>query len=133
MESILRRIFRAGGFHAFPTNPADRDTLLAVVAGTLDRQRPYAEQEINEALIVWLASVRGTPDHVTLRRRMVDCGFLKRTPNGSRYYLNYGRVVDTLGAGPAEVDAGAIVAGILREREVRKRAHIARADAASAE
>ena len=64
---------------------------------------------------------------------MVDCGFLKRTPNGSRYYLNYGRVVDTLGAGPAEVDAGAIVAGILREREVRKRAHIARADAASAE
>ena len=104
--------------------------LLAVAAHTLERQRPYAELEINEALIAWLASVRGTPDHVTLRRRMIDCGFLKRTPSGSRYYLNYGRVVDTLGAMPAEVDAGAIVAGIRREREVRKRAHIAEARSA---
>ena len=76
-------------------------------------------------LIGWLASVRGTPDHVTLRRRMIDCGFLKRTPNGSRYYLNYGRVVDTLGMATADVDAGAVVDGILREREARKRSHLA--------
>ncbi len=103
-----------------------------MVAGTLERQRPYTEQEINEALIVWLASVRGTPDHVTLRRRMIDCGFLKRTPNGSRYYLNYGRVVDTLGSGPQEVDAGTVVAGVLREREARKRSHLARSETTSA-
>ena len=103
-----------------------------MVACTLERQRPYAEPEINEALIAWLASVRGTPDHVTLRRRMIDCGFLKRTPNGSRYYLNYGRVVDTLGTGPAEVDASAIVADVLRERETRKRTHLAASDPASA-
>ena len=100
------------------------------MACTLERRRPYTEPEINEALIAWLASVRGTPDHVTLRRRMIDCGFLKRTPNGSRYYLNYGRVVDTLGTGPAEVDAGAVVAGILHDREVRKRTHLARSEPA---
>ena len=97
-----------------------------MAASALDRQRPYAEWEINESLIVWLASVDARPDHVTLRRRMIDCGFLKRTPNGSRYYLNYGRLIEVLGDPPAKVDAGEILKVVLRVREDRKRVHLAR-------
>ncbi len=125
IEESLGRILRPGRFDSFPTHPRDRDALLAVAASKLERQRPYAEWEINEALIAWLASVDARPDHVTLRRRMVDCGFLKRTPNGARYYLNYGRLIEVLGDPPTHVDAGAILRDILQQRELRKRAHAA--------
>lgn len=124
IEASLGRILRPGRFDSFPTHPRDRDALLAVAAGKLERQRPYAEREINETLIAWLASVAARPDHVTLRRRMVDCGFLKRTPNGARYYLNYGRLVEVLGDPPTQVDASAILQGVLRDREERKRTHL---------
>ena len=54
---------------------------------------------------------------------MVDCGFLKRTRDGSRYLLNYGRVAGVLGDPAPRVDAGAILDRILREREARKLAY----------
>ena len=120
-ETALRRILRSGSLEAFPTHSRDLDVVLAVAAVTLMRRRPYNEQEINAALVDWLESVQGWMDHVTLRRRMVDLGFLKRTVNGSRYFMNYGRVVEVLGDPAVELDAGAIVRGVLREREERKR------------
>ena len=121
VETALRRILRSGSLEAFPTHSRDLDVVLAVAAVTLMRRRPYNEQEINAALVDWLESVHGWIDHVTLRRRMVDLGFLKRTVNGSRYFMNYGRVVEVLGDPAVELDAGAIVRGVLREREERKR------------
>jgi len=121
VETALRRILRSGSLEAFPTHPKDLDAVLVVAAVTLMRRRPYREQEINAALVEWLESVHGWMDHVTLRRRLVDLDFLKRTVNGSRYFMNYGRVVEVLGDTALELDAGAIVQEILRERKVRKR------------
>ncbi|MDE0063214.1 MAG: DUF2087 domain-containing protein [Gammaproteobacteria bacterium] len=121
VETALRRILRSGSLEAFPTHPKDLDAVLAVAAVTLMRRRPYSEQEINAALVEWLESVHGWMDHVTLRRRLVDLDFLKRTVNGSRYFMNYGRVVEVLGDPALELDAGAIVQEILRERKERKR------------
>ena len=121
VETALRRILRSGSLEAFPTHPKDLDAVLAVAAVTLMRRRPYSEQEINAALVDWLESVHGWMDHVTLRRRMVDLDFLKRTVNGSRYFMNYGRVVEVLGDPALELDAGAIVQEVLRERKERKR------------
>ena len=120
-ESALRRILRSGSLESFPTHSRDLDIVLAVAATTLMRRRPYGEGEINEALIDWLDSVHGHMDHVTLRRRMVDLGFLKRTVNGSRYFMNYGRVAEVLGDPAVELDAGAILKEVLRDREARKR------------
>ena len=119
-EELLGRLLHSGRFEGFPKNPHHLDTVLAVAAGTLDRRRPYAEREINDALAEWLASVRADIDHVTLRRRMVDCGFLKRRTDGSRYFLNYGRMADVLGDPAVAVDAGGIVDDILRDRQARK-------------
>lgn len=121
VETALRRILRSGSLEAFPTHPKDLDAVLAVAAVTLMRRRPYSEQEINAALTDWLESVHGWMDHVTLRRRMVDLDFLKRTVNGSRYFMNYGRVVEVLGDPALELDAGAIVREVMRERKERKR------------
>lgn len=121
VETALRRILRSGSLEAFPTHPKDLDAVLAVAAVSLMRRRPYSEQEINAALTDWLESVHGWMDHVTLRRRMVDLDFLKRTVNGSRYFMNYGRVVEVLGDPALELDAGAIVQEVMRERKERKR------------
>ena len=122
-EGLLRRLLHSGRLRGFPKHPEQRDAVLAIAAGRPVRRWPYAEPEINEALVEWLASVRADIDHVTLRRRMVDCGFLKRRPDGSVYFLNYGRVADVLGDPAIEVDAGAISDDILRDREARKRSH----------
>ena len=123
IETLLRNLLQTGALRALPTNPHVRNTLLAVATGGLARQRPYAEREVNEVLSAWLESVRATIDHVTLRRRMVDLGFLKRTRDGSRYYLNFGRVAAILGDGTVEIDAGAITDDIVRGREARKKAY----------
>ena len=122
-EDLLRKLLRPGRLQGFPSHPHRLDTVLAVAAGALVRRHPYTEEEVNEPLIDWLASVRARIDHVSLRRRMVDCGFLKRTRDGSRYLLNYGRVAGVLGDPAPRVDAGAILDGILREREARKLAY----------
>ena len=122
-ETLLRNLLQTGALQSLPANPHVRDTVLAVAAGGLERQRPYAEREVNDVLSAWLASVRAAIDHVTLRRRMVDLGFLKRTRDGSRYYLNLGRVVATLGSDEAKIDAGAIADDIVRGREARKKAY----------
>ena len=122
-EALLRNLLRTGALQRLPTHPQILDTLLAVATGSLARQRPYAEREINDVLSAWLESVRAKVDHVTLRRCMVDLGFLKRTRDGSRYYLNFGRVTGTLGDDAVAIDAGAMVDKIVREREVRKSAY----------
>ncbi|MDE0052919.1 MAG: DUF2087 domain-containing protein [Gammaproteobacteria bacterium] len=124
VEGLFRRLFQSGQLQGFPKNPGQRDTVLAVAATALTRRRPYPEWEINEALAGWLASVRADIDHVTLRRRMVDLGFLKRRADGSVYFLNYGRVVEVLGDPAVEVDAGSILDDILRERGARRRAYV---------
>ena len=123
VEALLQRCLQSGRFLGFPKNPDHLDIVLAVAASRLERRRPYAEGEINEALTDWLDSVQADVDHVTLRRRMVDCGFLKRTTSGSRYFLNYGRVAGVLGDPALEVDAGAIAQDVLRKRDARKRDH----------
>lgn len=120
VERLLRRLLHAGRLRGFPKNPDQRDTVLAVVASGLIRRHAYNERTINEYLIDWLASVHAVVDHVTLRRRMVDCGFLKRTMDGSRYLLNYPRVANILGEPVLDVDVGAVLEDVLTEREARK-------------
>ena len=124
VEAIFRRVLQPGRLEGFPKNPDDLSIVLAVAATVLARRRPYAESEVNEVLGDWLDSACADIDHVTLRRRLVDCGFLKRTTNGSRYFLNYGRVVEVLGDPAVEVDVGAIIEDIVIERQERKEAFL---------
>lgn len=127
VEALFRRLLQSGRLNGFPRNPKHLDAVLAVATRRLVRRRPHAESEVNDVLAEWLTSVRADIDHVTLRRRMVDCGFLKRTTDGSRYFLNYGRVAGVLGDPTVEVDVGAIANDILSEREARKYAHLRKA------
>jgi hypothetical protein len=64
--------FRDGRLTSLPARPAIRHAALTVLAGRFARGRTYAESEVNAVL------AEDAPDHATLRRLLVDEGFLLR-------------------------------------------------------
>ena len=82
-EELLGRLLHSGPIRGVPRRiriiwtPSSPWRLEPWIDGV-----PMPSGEINDALAEWLASVRADIDHVTLRRRMVDCGFLKRRTDG---------------------------------------------------
>lgn len=91
-EERLAAICLGGAGSAFPRRLRDRHILYLSVVHRLDRVRKYSEEDLNEALQQWLLDV-GTCldiDHVTLRRYLIDEGYLSRVANGSAYEVNAG-------------------------------------------
>ena len=73
----------------FPKKHVDRHILFISAALGLDPQRQYSESELNDELRRWTARF-GSPvnlDHVTLRRFLVDEGYLSRDTAGKAYEL----------------------------------------------
>lgn len=87
----------------------------------------YSEEEVNGALGTWIDTVCSSLslDEVTLRRELVDRGYLLRDDAGSAY---------SIGPGPADVrfdpdigamDASTVISKAKAERETRRREHTA--------
>jgi hypothetical protein len=97
MEPISAEQFRArltslcsrSAIHGLPRRPRDRLILLESVALTLAPDRAYSAPELTERLEHWLTGVGRNIDidHVSLRRRLVDLGFLERDAAGRHYRL----------------------------------------------
>jgi hypothetical protein len=64
----------------FPLEPESM-AALREVAGLFQRGRSYGEKEVNGILR------EVYDDHVTLRRYLIEHGFLDRKPDGSQYWL----------------------------------------------
>ena len=89
LEEAARRLraLSSGGIGpGLPRRRRDQWILLfsaarELPAGTLD------ERSLNEMLKAWLAGLgpRVEVDHVSLRRALVDDGFVERTPDGASY------------------------------------------------
>jgi hypothetical protein len=118
------------GGHSFPKRHLDRHILFLSAALELEPQRPYTERELNEELRRWTARF-GDPvnlDHVTLRRFLVDEGYLRRDSAGARYELTatagwpftLDPTLDTL-------DLEAWVGEARIERQRKKHEHLAKA------
>ncbi|MEO3752483.1 DUF2087 domain-containing protein [Streptomyces sp. B6B3] len=74
-------LFARGRLIAIPRKAARREQLLTHLARTLfDPDRPYTEQEVNEALLTV------HDDYAALRRYLVESRLLTRTRDGSLYY-----------------------------------------------
>jgi hypothetical protein len=91
-ERFERRVVQLclkSGLVGLPRKFEDRHVLLKAVALTLREDEAYGEPEINEALRVWLGHVGRAVgvDHVSLRRALVDYGYLGRDAGGSVYRL----------------------------------------------
>jgi hypothetical protein len=134
MAAVSKDLFRkrlvdlCARSHLFslPRKPQDRHILLRSMVIGLDVNRQYSEQEINETLEKWLTDVAQSeyPDHVSLRRELVDRGYLTRSADGANYQVQpsgSGRVDFEPSVG--ELDPVGIVAEAREEIEVRRRRH----------
>jgi hypothetical protein len=86
-EERLAAICLGGAGSAFPRRSRDRHILYRSIIQTLDQSKKYSEENLNAALQQWLCDI-GTcldMDHVTLRRYLIDEGYLSRDANGSAY------------------------------------------------
>jgi hypothetical protein len=95
-QAILRRFFAGRTVTEIPANRAKRQVLLQRLALEFDVGRRYTEREVNEILFAF------HPDWSTLRRYLVDEGFLDREHLDEQnwYWRAGGRVTDLPSAEP---------------------------------
>jgi hypothetical protein len=83
-EAVLRNYFRGGRLRELPARQSKRRIVLTRLAMEFDAGVRYPEREINETLR------RFHDDYATVRRSLVDEGFLSR--DGSIYWRSGGPV-----------------------------------------
>jgi hypothetical protein len=84
--NVLRAFVRDGRIVRFPTARPKMRQLLDLVAQDFEPGRRYSEKQVNEVLASW------HPDVATLRRSLVDEGFMSRHGGGGRYWRSGGAV-----------------------------------------
>lgn len=89
-QAVLERYFSGRILTEFPTQRSKRLVVLQRVALEFDVGRHYTEAEVNAVLFPFFR------DWSTLRRHLVDEGFLDREPRagGNMYWRSGGRVTD---------------------------------------
>ena len=119
-QRALKRLLANGRLTSLPKRPADQELLVALAAAQIEPHRSCVESEINERLATWLETLSEPYgiDHVTLRRMLVDSGFLKRTHSGSAYKVNAEKSAEIEAL--RGVDPAAVLAKVREERALRK-------------
>jgi hypothetical protein len=104
-ERRLRVLAKSGFGAGLPRRRNDRWILLFSARAALPTGERWNEKTLNELLAAWLARLGGRLelDHVTLRRALIDEGFLERVADGSRYWTSteYERHVRFVASAPA--------------------------------
>jgi hypothetical protein len=79
-------VFGRGGGQGLPRKRRDQHILFRAAVQSLARAS-YSESELNEALESWISLVELDTrfDHVSLRRYLVDAGYLQRDSGGRAY------------------------------------------------
>lgn len=128
-DHFLKRIMDLclrSGLSGFPKDDVDQHILLKSAILVIGQPGTMTEQEINEKLRLWchLTQIKGI-DHGTLRRRLVDTGYLARNKDGSAYQVCPG------GAGKYayeaaidQIDLAGAIATAREEIERRKRSYM---------
>lgn len=84
-DKFINQYFKEGldgPIAEFPTKMKRKVIVLQHIVKRFDPDRQYTEKEVNEILkAVYF-------DHVTLRRYLIELGFMNRTPDGSAYWVN---------------------------------------------
>ncbi|WP_088548076.1 DUF2087 domain-containing protein [Paenibacillus aquistagni] len=81
---ILQQYFKEGlngPIESFPKKEKRKLVILQALLNRFDRGQTYTEKQINEILMT------AYPDYVTLRRYLIEYGFLDRKDDGSEYWL----------------------------------------------
>ena len=129
-EARLVELCLRSGMKGFPRRHRDQQILLKSVVLTLEPEVEYSERQIDDKLAFWLADIARSIqfDSVTLRRWLVDDGYLDRHRDGSAYWVS--------GAGPRDaefdpevgsVDTYRVIGAGMKEIERKKQQHLGRA------
>jgi len=106
-----------------PKKLVDRHILLKALAMSLSPERDYTEAEVSAAITAWVVGLDSNLgiDHATLRRALVDYGYVVRDRSGTMYRLGQPR------PGPiefepeiAEVSIAEIIAAAQADVEQRR-------------
>nr|WP_249179029.1 DUF2087 domain-containing protein [Brevibacillus sp. NL20B1] len=83
-DKLLKKYFPAGtdgSLKTFPSKEKHRLVVLREIAKRFQPERIYTEKEVNQILQAVY------DDYVTVRRYLIDYGFLDRKDDGSQYWL----------------------------------------------
>jgi hypothetical protein len=83
-DDILKTYFKEGPdgpLSEFPKKEKRKVVILRHLARQFEENRQYTEKEVNALLKARF------PDYVTLRRYLIEYGFMDRLPDGSRYWI----------------------------------------------
>ena len=77
------------GLTGLPHKLRDRHILFKSMVVGMSSKKTYTEKEIDNKLNLWLDTVGQSMDvdHVTLRRQLIELGYLERNMDGSDYRL----------------------------------------------
>lgn len=111
------------GGRDLPKKPMDRHILIFSATLGLEPRRQYSEAALNEELRKWTSLFGGNfnLDHVTLRRFLVDDGYLRRDAAGGSYVLVTENLLSAFDPSLAGLDLESLVDEARRARELRKR------------
>ncbi len=118
------------GLSGFPKDDLDQHILLKSAVLIVGPSASFSEREIDEKLKYWINNVGESLkiDHATLRRRLIDTGYLTRNKDGSAYQVSAsGKQADLFEAGVEQVDAVQVIANAREEIARRKREYMEKA------
>jgi len=120
---LLENISRGKGF---PRKRRQQHVLLKSVVLLLEPGQDYPERQINDTLQKWLDTVGKSIeiDHVSLRRHLVDEGYLIRDRAGRRYRVDEGKADNIFEPAINALNPVAVIEEAEQRRALRKRAFL---------
>lgn len=117
---LLENISRGKGF---PRKRKKQHVLLKSVVLLLKPGQDYSEHQINDTLQTWIGTVGKSLeiDHVSLRRRLVDEGYLTRDKAGKHYRVDEGNMDSIFEHDINAVNPVTIIEETEQRRALRKR------------
>jgi hypothetical protein len=111
------------GARDLPKKPLDLNILYISAILNLDPAINYSEKELNEKLRLWSDRFgkNFTLDHVTLRRYLIDAGYITRDPAGKSYQVGESSLPYTFDPSLRNLDLETMIQEALKEREERKK------------
>jgi hypothetical protein len=128
-EKRLADLCLKSGLPGFPKDETDQHILLKSAVLVIGHSDSFTEKEINARLDAWVKDVSQIKniDRSTLRRRLVDSGYLTRSKDGSNYQVVPGGPRPGLFEPDVDrLDPGAVISTARDEIARRKKAYLER-------
>ena len=129
----LEALCLSAGGRGLPRRRRDWDILFKSITLALEAGRDYSEKEVNQVVEEWLAGIGQAIeiDYVTLRRHLVDAGYLVRDLAGTSYRLGLEVITELFEPATDAVDPAAVVEEARSRKEQRKRQYLESKDRSS--